>query len=258
MNEDEESVMDGREGPLVHAFVALADTLVDDYDMVEFAQQLVESCVTLLDADAAGLLLDDLRGGLQVLAATTEHARLLDLLQIQSDAGPCLEAYRTGQQVLVPDLGSGPERWPDFAALARAGGFAAVYAIPLRLRSERIGALNLLCTRPVTLSKSDLLVAQALADVATIGILHQRVLTRGALVNSQLQTALNSRIVIEQAKGVLAERQNLDMDQAFVQLRSMARNTNRHLGDTVRHVIESSGDAQDAAAARSSIRELPD
>jgi len=244
MDDGEEFMMPGREGPLVQAFVALADTLVDDYDVVEFAQQLVEDCVALLDADSAGLLLDDLRGGLQVLAATSEEARLLDLLQIQSDSGPCLQAYRTGQQVLVDDLRTEPSRWPEFAARASAEGFGAVYAIPLRLRSERIGALNLFRAKPVAMTASDLLVAQALADVATIGILHQRVLTRGAVVNSQLQTALNTRIVIEQAKGVLAERQGLDMDQAFVQLRSMARNSNRLLSEVAHEVIERSSQAQ--------------
>jgi GAF domain-containing protein len=236
--DDEEIAMDGREGKLVHAFVALADTLVDDYDVVEFAQELVENCVSLLDVDSAGLMLDDLRGGLQMLASTSEQTRMLELLQIQSDAGPCLQAYRTGQQVLVDDLGSDTARWPEFATRASAEGFGSVVAIPLRLRSERIGALNLFRRGTGMMTDSDLLVAQALADVATIGILHQRVLTRGALVNSQLQTALNSRVLIEQAKGVLAERQGLDMDQAFVQLRTMARSNNRHLSDTARAVIE--------------------
>jgi transcriptional regulator with GAF, ATPase, and Fis domain len=238
--EDEESAMDDREGPLVHAFVALADTLVDDYDVVEFAQELVENCVSLLAADAAGLLLADPRGGLQVLASTSEQTRMLELLQIQSDAGPCLQAYGTGDQTLVDDLRSDTDRWPEFAARASAEGFGAVFAIPLRLRNERIGALNLFRRQPGMIVDSDLLVAQALADVATIGILHQRVLTRGAVVNSQLQTALNSRIIIEQAKGVLAERQGIDMEQAFVQLRATARSTNRHLSDTARAVIENS------------------
>ena len=230
--------MDGREGPLVHAFVALADTLVDDYDVVEFAQELVEDCVSLLGVDSAGLLLADLHGGLQTLASTSEQTRMLELLQLQSDAGPCLQAYRTGQQVLVDDLGSDTDRWPEFAARAATEGFGSVIAIPLRLRTERVGALNLFRRATGVMTESDLLVAQALADVATIGILHQRVLTRGALVNSQLQTALNSRVLIEQAKGVLAERQGLDMDQAFVQLRTMARSSNRHLSDTARAVIE--------------------
>jgi hypothetical protein len=243
MDDGEELVMAGREVPLVQAFVALADTLVDDYDVVEFAQQLVEDCVALLAVDSAGLLLDDLRGGLQVLASTSEETRLLELLQLQSDAGPCLQAYRTGQQVHVDDLRSESSRWPEFATRASAEGFGAVYAIPLRLRSERIGALNLFRTKPVAMTESDLLVAQALADVATIGILHRRVLTRGALVNSQLQTALNSRIVIEQAKGVLAERQGLDMDAAFVRLRSIARDSNRLLSEVARQVIDSSSEA---------------
>ena len=144
-----------------------------------------------------------------MLAATSEQTRLLDLLQIQSDAGPCLQAYRTGHQVLVDDLRSDTAGGPSSPPAPAPRAFGAVFAIPLRLRNERIGALNLFRTQPVMMAESDLLVAQALADVATIGILHQRVLTRGALVNSQLQTALNSRIVIEQAKGVLAERQGL-------------------------------------------------
>jgi transcriptional regulator with GAF, ATPase, and Fis domain len=232
-------MMQGREGTLVHAFVALADTLVDDYDVVEFAQQLVEHCVALLEADAVGLLLDDLRGGLQVLASTSEQTRLLELLQVQSDAGPCLQAYRSGQQVLIEDLRADTARWPEFAARADREGFRAVFAIPLRLRTERIGAMNLFRTQSRMMSESDLLVAQALADVATIGILHQRVLVHGALVNAQLQTALNSRVVIEQAKGVLSERAGLDMDQAFIELRTRARNTNQHLSDTARAVIES-------------------
>ena len=235
--------MDGRERQLVHAFVTLADTLVDDYDVVEFAQELVEDCVSLLDVESAGLLLADLRGGLQMLASTSEQTRMLELLQIQSDSGPCLQAYRTGQQVLIDDLGADTGPWPEFATRARDDGFGSVIAIPLRLRSERIGALNLFRKAKGRMTDSDLLVAQALADVATIGILHQRVLSRGALVNSQLQTALNSRVLIEQAKGVLAERLGVDMDQAFVQLRHLARSNNRHLSETARAVIDNPSEA---------------
>ena len=235
--------MDGREAPLVQAFVALADTLVDDYDVVEFAQQLVEDCVSLLDADAAGLLLADLRGGLQVLASTSER-----------DADPGAAADPIGRRPVHALLSHGRAgqhrrserdtgRGPNSSPSASAEGFGAVIAIPLRLRSERIGALNLFRREVGLMAESDLLVAQGLADVATIGILHQRVLTRDAMINSQLQTALNSRIVIEQAKGVLSERLGLDMDQAFAHLRSMARNHNRHLSDTARAVIENPGGA---------------
>jgi hypothetical protein len=239
--------MEAREGRLVEAFVALADTLVDDYDVVEFAQQLVEDCVSLLDVDAAGLLLGDPRGGLQVLASTSEQTRLLELLQIQSDAGPCLQAYGSGRQVLVADLLVDTDRWPEFAARAASEGFGAVFATPMRLRTERIGALNLFQTESRKISRPDLLVAQALADVATIGILHQRVLVRGAMVNAQLQTALNSRIIIEQAKGVLAERGGLNMDQAFIQLRTQARSTNQHLSDTARAIIEAASEISPTA-----------
>ncbi len=239
--------MQAREGRLVEAFVALADTLVDDYDVVEFAQQLVENCVSLLDVDAAGLLLGDPRGGLQVLAATSEQTRLLELLQIQSDAGPCLQAYGSGRQVLVADLLEDTDRWPEFAARAASEGFGAVFAIPMRLRAERIGALNLFQTESRKISTPDLLVAQALADVATIGIVHQRALVHGATVNAQLQTALNSRIIIEQAKGVLAERGGLNMDQAFIQLRTQARSTNQPLSDTARAIIEAASETSPTA-----------
>lgn len=233
--------MDGREVALLHTFVTLADTLVDDYDVVELTQKMVDDCVSLLTTDSAGLLLADPRGGLQVLASTSEQARILDLLQLQSDAGPCLEAYKTGRQVLVDDLRVEAQRWPAFAEGALAEGFGAVFAIPLRLRAERIGALNLFCVEPKRLPESDVLIAQALADVATIGILQQRVIMRGAELNGQLQTALNSRIVIEQAKGVLAERLGLDMSGAYSRLRRMARNNNQHLSDAARAVIENYG-----------------
>lgn len=238
--------MDGREAPLVQAFVALADTLVDDYDVVELAQQMVDDCVSLLATTSAGLLLADLRGGLQVLASTSEQTRILELLQLQADAGPCLEAYQTGRQVLVNDLHVDQGRWPAFAEAAIGEGFRAVYAIPLRLRTERIGALNLFSTEPGPITASDITVAQALADVATIGVLQQRVITRSAELNGQLQTALNSRIVIEQAKGVLSERLGLNMADAYARLRKLARNNNQHLSDAARAVVENYGEAMPA------------
>ncbi|MFI6867327.1 GAF and ANTAR domain-containing protein [Nocardia sp. NPDC050406] len=230
--------MNEREGPLVKAFVELADTLVADYDLIELTQRLVDDCVGLLGVDAAGLLLAAPDDGLQVLASTTEQARLLELFQVQSEAGPCLLAYRSGVGVLVDDLTVEPERWPAFARRALADGFRAVCALPLRLRQERIGALNLFSTTAGALSSQDILVGQALADVATIGILHQRAATRSETINRQLQTALNTRIIIEQAKGMLAERGGLDMDQAFGQLRGYARANHLRLTDLARAVVE--------------------
>jgi transcriptional regulator with GAF, ATPase, and Fis domain len=222
---------------LANAFVGLADTLVADYDVIELAQQLIDSTMTLLPIDAAGILLGDPKGELHVFASSSEQTRLLELLQVEADIGPCLEAYRTGQPVLVAELEAEAARWPAFAERAAEYGFNAVTALPLRLRAERVGALNLFRNQTGMMTPADVVVAQALADVATIGILHQRVLTQSELVNQQLQTALNTRLIIEQAKGVLAERGTIDMDRAFNLLRGHARNTNRRLADLARDVV---------------------
>jgi transcriptional regulator with GAF, ATPase, and Fis domain len=222
---------------LANAFVGLADTLVADYDVIELAQQLIDSTMTLLPIDAAGILLGDPKGELHVFASSSEQTRLLELLQVEADVGPCLEAYRTGHSVLVASLEADAARWPAFAARAGEYGFNAVTALPLRLRAERVGALNLFRKQAGLMEPADVGVAQALADVATIGILHQRVLSQSELVNQQLQTALNTRLIIEQAKGVLAERGTIDMDRAFNLLRGHARNTNRRLADLARDVV---------------------
>lgn len=242
--------MDARETPLARAFVRLADTLVADYDVIELCQQLVEDSVEILPASAAGLLLADHRENLQVLASTSEQTRLLELFQLQSDNGPCLDAYRTGSQVLVPDLAATGDRWPQFTVRVASSGFSAVYALPLRLRDERIGAMNLFCTESAPLTSADIAVGQALADVATIGILHQRIVARSELINQQLQTALNSRIVLEQARGVLSERGRIDIDQAFGMLRAYARNTNQRLADVARSVVDGSADTATILAPR--------
>jgi GAF domain-containing protein len=223
---------------LASAFVGLADTLVADYDVIELAQQLIDSSMALLPVAAAGILLGDSSGDLHVFASSSEQTRLLELLQVEAGTGPCLEAYRTGAPVLVDDLDADTDRWPVFAERAAEYEFRSVTALPLRLRDERVGALNLFRSETGPMPDADVAVAQALADVATIGILHQRVFTRSELVNQQLQTALNTRLIIEQAKGVLAERGAIDMDQAFNLLRSHARRTNRRLADLARAVVD--------------------
>lgn len=223
---------------LANAFVGLADTLVADYDVIELAQQLIDSTMALLPIAAAGILLGDSNGELHVFASTSEQTRLLELLQVEADVGPCPEAYRTGQPVIVENLGVDAARWPAFAERAAEYNFRAVTALPLRLRIERVGALNLFCSEAGSLTTADVAVAQALADVATIGILHQRIMCRSEQVNQQLQTALNTRLIIEQAKGVLAERGTIDMDRAFNVLRMHARRTNRRLADLARDVID--------------------
>jgi GAF domain-containing protein len=223
---------------LVHAFVGLADTLVDDYDMVELMHRLSDECTELLGVAAAGLLLADQRGGLQVVAASAEETRLLELFQVQNDEGPCLDCFSTGDVVTAADLDAAADRWPGFVGKAREIGFRSVYALPMRLRKEVIGTLNLFGASTEVMDDTDLRIAQGLADVATIGIMQERALRRAEQLAEQLQTALTSRIIIEQAKGVLAERGQLDMGAAFEQLRKHARNNNRRLAEVALDVVE--------------------
>jgi GAF domain-containing protein len=226
-----------RAGLLAEAFVALADTLVDDFDVVELLHNLTRSCVDLLGVTAAGILLDDQRGHLTVVASSSEELRLLEVLQLQNDEGPCLECVRTSRGVVVADLASQAGRWPSFVPAALSSGVRSLVALPLRLRSVTIGALNLVQEFEGALQPEDQRMAQALADVATIGILQQRSAHRSARLAEQLQHALNSRVVIEQAKGILAERRGVSMDAAFDELRRHARNSNTKLGEYARVVV---------------------
>jgi GAF domain-containing protein len=224
---------------LADVFVEMADTLVDEFDVIDFLHVLTERCVQLLGISAAGLLLTDGQGTLQVVAASSERTRLLELFQLQADQGPCVDCFRTGQPVSVVDLPSAG-RWPRFTVAAGEVGFAAVHALPMRLRTEVIGALNLFHTNPGALDEGKLRVGQALADVATIGLLQQRAIRRRDILTEQLQTALNSRVLIEQAKGVLAERLQLDMDEAFTLLRNRARSHNRRLSELAQAIVDGS------------------
>lgn len=222
---------------LAEAFVGLADTLVADYDAIELAQQLIDNATELLPIAAAGILLADTNGELRLYAASSDQAGVLERLQMDGGAGPCLEAYRSGKPVLVEDLQAGRGRWPEFAARAQEYGFRAMAALPMRLRDERIGGLNLFLIEPGVLPDASRRMGQALADVATIGILHQRVLTESEQVNRQLQTALTTRLVIEQAKGILAERAKIPLDEAFTLLRARARRTNRRLAELSQAIV---------------------
>ena len=250
-NEHEEGGWLSRRGALLsERFVALADSLVADYDVVELLETLVRSCVDLLDVDQGGLLLVDQRGNLQVVASSSEATRLVELLQLQSEEGPCLECVTTGSPVTVPDLASQADRWPTFAPSAASVGFSAVHALPLRLRDDTIGCLNVFTSGDRrTLDADELRIAQALADVATIGILQQRSISRASLLAEQLQTALNSRIVVEQAKGVLAERGALDMQGAFERLRDYARAHNHKLSHVASELVHQQLSADDVLGA---------
>ncbi|MEV5632021.1 GAF and ANTAR domain-containing protein [Micromonospora tulbaghiae] len=228
------------ESQLADVFVEMADTLVDDFDVIEFLQGLTERCVELLGVSAAGLLLADKRVTLRVVAASSERTRLLELFQLQTGQGPCLDCFNSGQPVSAADLTLATARWPRFSAAAAEVGFAAVHAFPMRLRSEVIGALSLFDVRPGAVDQDRLRIARALADVATIGLLQHRAIHERDIVTEQLQTALNSRVLIEQAKGVLAERLQVDVGQAFAMLRDGARSRNRRLSELAQAIVDGS------------------
>jgi GAF domain-containing protein len=231
----ESELMDGQ--LLSETFVELTDTMVADFDLIDFLHVLTGRSVALLDVSAAGLLLADPRGELRVVAASSEAARMLELFQLQSDQGPCLDCFRAGEPVTAADLAA-DLRWPEFAEAARQAGFQAVQALPMRLRDQVIGALNLFRDAPGAFDAEAVHIGQALADVATISLLHERSMRRTDTLNEQLQTALNSRVVIEQAKGKLAERLGIDVDQAFALLRDQARNSNQRLSDVARAFVD--------------------
>lgn len=226
-----------RDVALARQFVVLADTLVADYDVVDLLDRLVHAIVELLPVDHAGLLLLDETQQPQVLAATSESSRLLELFQLQStEGGPCLECLTTGARVSVDDLAAEQQRWPRFSREAVDRGYRAVHALPLRLRGETIGALNLF-GRSGPISGSDLEVGQSLADMATLGILQQRSSRKASVEAEQLRRALGSRVVIEQAKGLLAEAGGLDMGAAFHSLRSYSRSNNRRIGEVAQALV---------------------
>lgn len=222
---------------LVGAFVELADTLVDDFDVVELLQLLANRSVDLLGAEAAGLLLADRSGSLKVAVTSSEQARLLELYQLQSAEGPCLDCYRDGVQISATDLGSSAQRWPRFAPAAVSAGYTSVHAVPMRLRNEVIGVMNLFGADTAHgMDSEHLPIAQALTDVATIALMQGQLVRRRETLAQQLQTALDTRVNIEQAKGLVAGRLHQEMDRAFELLRSYARRNNRRLSDVAADV----------------------
>jgi GAF domain-containing protein len=236
-----------REQRLGEIFVEIADSLVEDFDVIDLLHRLSARCVELLDVSAAGILLADAHGELQVIAASDEHTRLLELFALQHDQGPCVECYRSGTARTNIDL-TRPEasaRWPRFAPQALETGYVTTHAIPLRLRNRVVGALNLFQTTPHHLGDDDIALAQALADVATITILQQRTLEQSHVENSQLENALISRVLVEQVKGVLAERWQTSVDAAFAAFRSYARARHLRLSDLAVQII--SGDFDTSA-----------
>jgi hypothetical protein len=229
-----------REREVTQAFVSLASSLATGYDVVDLLDTLTSECARLLDVASAGLLLADPLGVLHVLAASTEQTRQLELFQLQRAEGPCLDCYRSGQPVAVADLSLETGRWPQFVAGAKIAGFASVHALPMRLRENTLGALGLFGSTVGTLNEQDLTLGQALADVASVALIHDAAAADKAVVNEQLQTALTNRVVIEQANGVVAQCGDLDMAHAFAVLRRYARDHNLRLTNVARDVVNRS------------------
>jgi GAF domain-containing protein len=225
---------------LVETLVELADTLVADYDVIDFMQTLAERSVELVGVSAAGIMLADSDGRLGHAACSSEQMRLVELFELQVEEGPCFDAFHQQRTIRSDTPEDAAHRWPAFAPRAEEGGFAAVTAVPLRLRRDGVGALNLFSTTDGALDDDDLQVVQAMADIATIGILQARLIRDQSVLTTQLETALRSRVDLEQAKGVVAERNDIDVDDAFVLIRRFARNTNRLLSATAAGIIDGS------------------
>ena len=227
-----------KEQQMLRAFATLADTLVADYDVVDLLQTLVETSSRLLGATATGVMLADAGGELDVIASTSEASRLMEVMQLSAYAGPCIESFTTGDVVSVPDISHAPVRWSAFRDRAIEQGFWAIDAFPMRLREDTIGTLNLFRSSPGELPSDDMVAAQAFADVATIGILHQRSLAESDAVRRQLQFALNSRVVIEQAKGVVAHLRRIPIDDAFDVIRDYARRNRLGISAVAAAIVE--------------------
>jgi GAF domain-containing protein len=237
-----------READVVQSLVEMADTLVDDFDIVDMLTVLTDRCVSLLDVSAAGVMLASPAGSLGLVASSSEAMRLLELFELQTQEGPCLDTFRTGEPVRQENLLAGGGRWPLFSAAALQGGFRSALALPLRLREVTLGALNLLSATRTPMTGADVIVARGFADLAALSIVQHRVSAEAQQLNEQLSTALTSRVVIEQAKGVIAERAGVDLSEAFSLLRAHARNTNQRLTDVAQAAVN--GTLDSAAWAR--------
>lgn len=222
---------------LADVFVDVADTLVDEFDLVDFLHNLADHAADVSGASSVGLMLGDHRGALHYMAASSAGAKHLELFQLQHDEGPCLDCFRTGEAVIISDMRDAERRWPDFGPRAVSMGVRGVHAFPMRLRDRTIGALNVFAEEPLPIEGPDARIIQAMTGVATIAILQERAIASAELLTEQLQGALNSRIVIEQAKGVLSRDHGVDVEEAFVTLRSHARSNHLRLVDLAHDIV---------------------
>jgi GAF domain-containing protein len=227
-----------RESDVVKCLVEMADTLVDDFDVVDMLTVLTDRCVSLLEVSAAGVMLASPAGSLGLVASSSEAMRLLELFELQAQEGPCLDTFRTGEPVGHQNLQAGAGRWPLFSAAALQVGFRSAMALPLRLREVTLGALNLLSASPAPMAGADIVVARGFADLAALSITQHRASAEAQRLNEQLSAALTSRVVIEQAKGVISERTGVDLSDSFSRLRSYARATNQRLTDVAQAAVD--------------------
>ncbi|TCL77937.1 MULTISPECIES: GAF and ANTAR domain-containing protein [unclassified Rathayibacter] len=223
---------------LLETLTVVADTLVDDFDVVEFLHDLVERCAAIFDAVDVGLVLADSHGDLVVMASTSERLHLIEVLQLSAGDGPCVDSYESGSVVTAGDRENITLRWPAFALAAQDSGYQSVHAVPLRLRQKTIGSLNFFSDSPGVFEVKDVLVAQTIADVATIGLVQEQAIREASLARAQLQHALDARIVIEQAKGIIAHSRNVDMESAWRTLRQYARSHESRVSDIAKAVVE--------------------
>jgi GAF domain-containing protein len=222
---------------LLDVFVDVTDTLVEDFDLVDFLHTLTTNAARVSGAASVGLVLTDHQDRVRYMASSNEEGKMLELFQIQNHDGPCLDAITSGRPVVNADLGEAGDRWPMFAPAARAAGFQSVHAFPMKLRDETIGALNIFGVDRWRFDPEDVRLVQALADVATIAVLQERNRHEAELITDQLQSALTSRIVIEQAKGALARAESITPTEAFEVMLVTARSTGQKLADIARAVI---------------------
>ena len=243
-----------READVARSLVEMASTLVDDFDVVDLLTGLADRCVSLLGVSAAGVMLASPADRLGLVASSSEAMRLLELFELQAQEGPCLDAFRTGERVGPENLEAIPPRWPLFSAAAVMAGFRSAGALPLRLRDVTLGALNLFTVTVAPVDEADIVVARAFADLAALSIVQHRASTQAQRLHEQLSGALTSRVVIEQAKGVIAERAGTSLAEAFSRLRAYARYHNRRLTDVAQAAIDGTLDPRAWTPAHLSSR----
>lgn len=236
-------------------FVAAADTLVGGFDLVDFLHGVATGAAKITGSSAIGLLLAERDGGLRVIAASSEDPELLGLFSIQRAEGPCLDAHRAGAELPDIDLRATHDPWPDFTSQATALGFTGTHCFPLRLRGKTVGAMHAFQDDGHHLSADERRSGRALADLAAISLVQERATRRPGELTEQVLFALNSRIVIEQAKGTVALNLDVGVAEAFELLRVRAAQHRMPLTELARAVVADRG-ALDTLLAEPSASEL--